>query len=276
MRLSITWPLARQGFLLHEEYNDQACIRLDPLTGNFEPASVESDSEGALFYWSTSGPVILNHCAEYVCILDGRPLSLGETRHLLSGSKLQIGHVSIVIQLDREQLADALYVQPHSDVHPPEPGDIEDLLSYGGHHIAWQESAAAQSYLQEQQDDVLQKLQIEYKKRLIWGEQELEAIDKNSSSLRNKPLTEDGQFEQTKEKMKNRTLTECIFESITLFDKAFDEVMILGTEQDELFEENKYDILHLVAPDNIPVRKTRTIPDLIAREFHKRDLDSLL
>lgn len=276
MHLSVTWPPMRQPFLLHDEYHYARCLCLNPLNAEIKQDSGENKSEGALFFWDASGPVILNRCTEHVCVVNGKPLPYDATACLRPGYRVQVGHVVIVPELHSQGLAETLYSQQQPAAQAADVCDVEDLLSYGGHHIAWMESAASQAFQRDPEDEVLQKLQIEYKKCLIWGEYEQETTYKNGTSLEKKRLTEDKTFEHTQEKMKDRTLTECIFESPWLFDKAFNEIMTLGSEQDELFTENKYDILHIIAPDNIPERKVNTIPALIAKEFYKRDLDSIL
>ncbi len=67
-----------------------------------------------------------------------------------------------------------------------EPGktdlpEIEDILSHGGHYISYFDAVDETQSYDQQEPDILKRLEVEYKRFLLWGEQSREFLEKMDS-----------------------------------------------------------------------------------------------
>ncbi|WP_202302730.1 TagK domain-containing protein [Dryocola clanedunensis] len=153
--------------------------------------------------------------------------------------------------------------------------EVEEVLSYAGHHLTGM-SDTENAFAEEiKESDLLKDLAQEYKNFLVWGEQYRTFYAKQNDQQLNF-ASEDRYFDEIRESMKQKTLTECILESTALIDKACAEIELMHHIDEELFEEQQLDILRALAPENYVSQEKERIPALLLQEFYKPGIDTLL
>lgn len=265
------WPDNQPAFSLGERYSKENPICFDPQSGRFGETGA---SEIVWFYNTAGGPVIFNTCTELLCLIDDRVAEQGERCLLRLNTVIQIGHYAFKVSADDEAathyfLFDAGSEKEKADLIVPE---VEDILPSGGHFTGdyrYPNDATAEA---EAAADILKTLEAEYKKFLIWGEQNRCFIPEQSTQTRLPDC--DDYFEAVREEMKAKTLTECLIQTPSLIDKVWQELNIEGGEEALIFAEEKTDILKLLAPENVASKEKPAVPELVFKDLCKPGLDS--
>lgn len=277
MQLLMTWPTTGSAFTLNEAYSVDRPACFNVLSGRFDEAQ---PVDAAWFYLTADGPVIFNTCQTVVCLVDGVEIAEGQRQLLKPGSVIQLGHFTFEILASTERAVQEALLHSLLDLQNDEenPGytvpEIDAILPNGGHYTGDLRYFNDVPEADEAEPDVLKKLEVEYKKFLIWGEQNRNFFDKGAG-LNNKLPGSDACFEAVREEMKARTLTECIIEAPSLIDKVWEELKIEESDNSLLGEEEKTDILKALAPDNIASREKQPVPELVFQDLYKIGLDSL-
>lgn len=265
----MTWPDNQPAFSLEERYGKENAVCFDPQSGKF---SETGSSEVAWFYTTAGGPMIFNTCTDLLCLVDDRVVAEGERCLLRLNSAIQLGHYAFKISADNEApphylLFEADTGREKADLIVPE---VEDILPNGGHYTGdyrYPNDAAA-----ETATDILKMLEAEYKKFLIWGEQNRHFATEQPTLTRLPDC--DDYFEAVREEMKAKTLTECLIQTPSLIDKVWQELQVEGGEEALIFAEEKTDILKLLAPENVASKEKPPVPELVFQDLCKPGLDS--
>ncbi|KAB8305868.1 TagK domain-containing protein [Erwinia endophytica] len=280
MQLLMTWPDTQCVFHLTDDYtfNNAACFNVK--NGTFGPPSPEDKNNVVYFYTAAVGPIIFNDCETFVCLIDGVDIARGQTYALRFGAAIQLGHFTFSVMLSDEPVAHEDMLYSLLNVHSEEEKasvivpELEDILPNGGHYtgdLRYFNEAMTGS---ESENDILKKLEVEYKKFLIWGEQNRKFFDENPE-LNNKLSGSDHYFDVIRDEMKNKTLTECIIEAPSLIDEVWKALNMMDYDDELLGEEAKLDILKSLAPENISSREKAYVPELVFQDLYKTGLDSL-
>lgn len=274
MQLFMTWPATGSVLTLNEAYSvtHPACFNI--LSGRFGDAH---PADAVWFYLTAGGPVIFNTCQAFVCLVDDVEVAEGQRQPLRQGSLIQLGHFTFEIIASVEQstlLHTILDLQTDEEKASYIVPEVEAILPNGGHYTGDLHHFNDVVGADEAEPDVLKKLEVEYKKFLIWGEQNRKFFDENEG-VNNKLSGSDAYFEAVREEMKARTLTECIIEAPSLIDKVWEELKIEASYDELLCEEEKPDLLKALAPDNIASREKQPVPELVFQDLYKIGLDSL-
>ncbi|WP_380182275.1 TagK domain-containing protein [Kalamiella sp. sgz302252] len=275
MQLLMTWPDNQPAFALGERYTKERAACFNPQTGVFSDVG---PSGGVVWFYTTAGgPVIFNDCVNLLCVVDDNLVVPGERYALRLNAAIQIGHYAFTINADDEaadkdeilySLLEAHATEEKANLVIPE---VETILPNGGHHTGdYRYFNDAVSTVAE--TDILKKLEAEYKKFLIWGEQNRTFVSEQPTAVRLPDC--DDYFDAVREEMKAKTLTECIIQAPSLIDKVWEELNVEGVSEALIFDEEKTDILKLLAPENIASKEKKAVPELVYQDLYKPGLDS--
>ncbi|PVZ83016.1 hypothetical protein C9426_28080 [Serratia sp. S1B] len=123
-------------------------------------------------------------------------------------------------------------------------------------------------------DNILKKLEKEFRQALIWGSQKLQVS--SPASVKVHRFTENSfDFDKLKEQVESATVTHCIFDTPALIQKVFSELEI--KEEDMLhsaYPERK-NVLTLLASEERGHDSRRRLPDLLVQDIYQAGLDTL-
>lgn len=278
MHLLMTWPDSYYRFNLDESYTSEAKVVFSVLTGEFSDQHPDQQEENVVyFFWTPAGVALFNSCIDYVCIIDGIPVEKGDTCTLNAGSEIQIGHYGIkaVVSDNMYSLEDMFYTlngyeTDKNNIIIPE---IEDILPNGAHFVG--DLNYSNEILSEKitEEDAIKPLETEYKKFLIWGQINNNLYDKKTNNSRH-VITQDDFFDNAQAEMQSKTIMECILDAPSLIDKVWDELEVVNLQDSVLYEEEKHEILMLLAPEKFTAKEKKVIPELAFQDLYKIGLDS--
>ncbi|MGE9553399.1 TagK domain-containing protein [Erwinia amylovora] len=280
MQLLMTWPDTQLVFNLAESYTFKNAACFSVRQGTFGTPLPQDKNNVIYFYTAAVGPVIFNDCEEFVCLVDGQELERGQAYSLRFGALIQLGQFTFEVTSGDETAAHDDMLHTLLNVHSDEEKaslivpELEDILPNGGHYTGDLRYFNDAEKGAEAEKDILKNLEVEYKKFLIWGEQNRKFFDENPE-LNNKLSGSDHYFDAIRDEMKTRTLTECIIEAPSLIDEVWKEMNMMDSYDDMLGEEEKLDILKSLAPENISSREKKHVPELVFHDLYKTGLDSL-
>lgn len=276
MRLLLTWPDTRAGIGLNDTLTPDNAVSFDVVRGAFGPHKPAQDGNAVIFYWKTSGPVLMNQCRDHVFLLNGDSLEYGETHPVRIGQKLQCGHFKISVVVNHDKPVSDLWLpggmNPGDTIADGIP-DVEDILPNGGHYLADLRYFNDVTAVQENSDDVLKTLELEYKRFLIWHEQG-RGFSQSLYEQENRISAGDERFDHDRERSKSKTLTECIIDTPYLMEKVWDELDMDNSTSEILFDPEKVDILKSLAPEDVAAKDKKGVPALVFQDFYKVGLDS--
>lgn len=274
----MTWPDRDYRFNLDESYTSDAKVGFSVLTGEFSDQHSDQQEENLVyFYWTLAGAAIFNRCIDYVCIIDGVPVEKDDTCTLNAGAEIQIGHYAIqaVASDNMFSLEDMFYTlngyeANKSDIIIPE---IEDILPNGAHFFG--DLNYSNEILSDKitETDAIKPLETEYKKFLIWGQVNNNLYDKKADISRH-VITKDDFFDSAHSEMQSKTIMECILDAPSLIDKVWDDLEVINLQDSVFYEEEKYEILMLLAPEKFTAKEKKVIPELAFQDLYKIGLDS--
>lgn len=278
MYLSMIWPDKHYRFKLEESHTSEARVGFNILKGKFSDQHPGQPEENVVFfYWTLAGAAVFNASNDYVCIIDGVPVEKDETRTFNLGSEIQIGHYNIhaVMSENTFSLEDMFYTlnefeTERSNILVPE---IEDILPSGAHYVGDLNYSNEMISDSVSGDDAIKPLENEYKKFLIWGHINNNLYDKEANNAHH-IINDDGFFDMTRSEMQSKTIMECILDAPSLIDKVWDELEVVNLQDDVLYEEEKHEILMLLAPEKFTAKEKKVIPELAFHDLYKIGLDS--
>ncbi|MFJ3458577.1 TagK domain-containing protein [Scandinavium goeteborgense] len=280
MRLITLWPIADVSFPIEEHFTRSHAAFFDPQQGILFSASHTKNINAVLFYWEHPTLMVENLSAEYVCIINGEPLGFGSCSPLHLDWDVQIGQFRMTLKpvhssllADNVPLHGLLGEEVNND--PLAFSDIEQWLAERGTPGVNRSQTDVRDQYDENEPDVLKTLSEEYRRFLIWGEQD-NGDDRVSTVMPQKFCAHDRNFDNVWGAMKNNTLTECILASPALIEKVCEELGNPAENEVDLFRDEKHDILHLLASDNSLKPMKKNIPILVLKEFYKTGLETLL
>lgn len=280
MLLVLTWPRMSQQFQLNDAITENNAICFSMETGEFSPHSMGDAHNEVRFYRRSSTPMIINHSSDFICMVNGKELALGEHHPLSLGAEIKFGHFFISVKKATGQTASQNFTDSQlipeqlSILEETELPEIEDILSHGGHYISYVDNTNETQAEELQGRDALKNLEQEYKRFLMWGEQGRTFSDKEQQQT-TKLSANDAFLENIRESVKDKTLTECILDSGGLIEritKELDVIDYLDTSQSD----EKVDLLKLLAPEHIITKEKSSVPALVFQELYKLGLDSHL
>ncbi|MFP2516960.1 TagK domain-containing protein [Buttiauxella agrestis] len=278
MYLQIIWPQNSPMFHLSEHYHRENAAGFDPALGGFTPATGKDKYDSILFYWNHPLAMIANYSTDYVCVVDGLPLEYGQAAALRGNSDIQMGNFRVTVQMGTQLYAtdNTLLLQLLGETLQNEDfvlPDVDDLLSYGGHQVIYAQDI---DLLPESVHDELKILSEEYKNFLVWGEQTRRAGTTGIPRQR-KFSSEDRCFNDIRDSMRNKTLTDCLLETSSLMKKVFEELNVSYEEENDIFSLEKFDILLALAPEHMTLPATgKNLPSLILKDFYQSGLETIL
>ncbi|OON40178.1 hypothetical protein BTJ39_09790 [Izhakiella australiensis] len=262
--LTINWPPDLPSFSVDGGNNKEGNALYFILSKAGASLNTPTPGEDFLcFYWTDTALMMKNHCHEHVCLINGHIQRPDNVITLQSGVMVQAGtfRLSVTMPDEDKPILSPDIIGDHKDL--PE---LDEFLSHGGHYIPWDESAA-------HQDDVLKKLAYEYKYFLLWGRNSQEDYE-NEEKDENYLPERDEFLDSVTDSVKDKTITECIFDNEHLINRVIDEIMSIN--QPEEPEEQPPDLLTALAPDNMSRIEKHSMPELLYRELYKLGLDSHL
>ncbi|MGN7973794.1 TagK domain-containing protein [Serratia sp. 22264] len=277
MNIHFEWPPSRQPIALLGNLTADNAAVLDVSSGVFGPHGNGAEQDTVAFYWHMARPVILNLCADLVCRLDGVELQYGSVHPLRDKSKIQVGHFKLVMtggtdEVDEQGFYQLIYPNGSWQAANKVP-EVEEILPNGGNYINDLRYFNEVILAQDKGEDVLKALEVEYKRFLIWWEQD-GGYYGGGNELVNHIIKTDHRFDIIREKIKEKTLTECIVARDFLMEKVWSE-LDTGDHFDDIFsEEEKVDLLKSLSPEHITAKGKYTVPELVFQDFYKVGLDS--
>ncbi|MGV3346276.1 TagK domain-containing protein [Enterobacteriaceae bacterium LUAb1] len=274
MLLQIVWPKLDRQMVLTESVTPEKAQYFCLETGEFLTAETALPGDALCFYWHYPEPVMINMCEEFVCSVDGQLLASHTQVPLRYNSKIQAGPFLITVKMARSEGV-ITPIKTEESLHwseeqePYELPEVETLLTHGGQYAGYLDEAET---LQDQ--DVLKHLEFEYKRYLIWDEQGRNFMNKVHHEDLKLPAN-DTFLENITESVKDKTMTECIFDQGNLIERVIDELMAVN-QLDISEEEEHPDLLALLAPEQIAKKEKRIISELVFKELYKLGLDSYL
>lgn len=221
---------------------------------------------------------MLNLCQSHVCLLEGSEVEYGRCQPLSNKNQLQVGHFKLSFisndsnDVDEQTFYRLIYpgVAWQSADKVPE---VEEILPNGGHYINDLRYFNDVILAQDNGSDVLKTLEVEYKRFLIWREQD-GGYSGGMAHNANYIIKTDRRFDDVREQIKGKTLTECIVANDFLMEKVWPELE-RGEMAEEIFsEEEKTDLLLALSPEHIAAKGKTTVPELVFQDFYKVGLDS--
>ncbi|MGD8107653.1 TagK domain-containing protein [Pantoea sp. FN0302] len=278
MNIQFEWPASREAMSISRNLTADNAVTFDAVNGNFNDHNSHLGHDAVIFYWRMARPVMLSLCASHVCYLDGIEVSYGSVHPLREASKIQVGHFKLVIvgegndEIDDQSFFRLIYpngVWQTSDKLP----EVENILPNGGSYVNDLRYFNDVILAQNKGDDILKMLELEYKRFLIWQEQDSGCFD-GTSHQTSHIFKKDYRFERIREQLKDKTLTECVVDRTFLMEKVWPELE-QGEQWDELFgEEEKSDLLRSLSPEHIVAKSRYQVPELVFQDFYKVGLDT--
>ena len=274
MNLLLTWPEQQHAFYLSENYCAEKPLCFDVNSGEFISDKVSANRETLHFYWNVSGPVMVNHCEEYVCIVNKHPLAYQKRIPLQSGMMIQAGLFMLLTNAsEASDLSAELFNDPLiNPLKHERMGKVEEILPQGGYHLITMESSVIEKIGEINEEAILKNLEFEYKKYLILDEQRRENYTEAEQSYIVSGV--DPLFEQIREGQKEKTITECIFETSALIEKVLAELDDNFDSEDFQPEEEQYDLLKILAPESILPGNKKRVSNLVYHDLYQPGLDS--
>lgn len=279
MQLIMTWPIADKPVQLTGSLTREQAIFFCAERGVFGVSSVGEVNNVAYFYQSPTGPVIFNANEIFTCLIDDEPIEFGQTKVLRYGATLQAGHFKFKTFAAEGHLAengtdnswlDLSSLNDNAEIIP----QLEEILPDAGHYTGdlryFNEITAAS----DAQGDILKKLEIEYKKFIVWGDQGHDYFSMKAASPVKISPQEDFFYENNR-LMKSKTVTECIIQAPSLIEKVWQDLEGIPPLDNLEGEEEKQDILKSLAPENLISRVKTNVPELMFQEMYKSGLDSV-
>lgn len=277
VNIHFEWPPRRQPVSLVRNLIQGNATTFDVIAGAFDVHSAHAGHDAIMFYWHMTRLVMMNLCTRCVCRLDDADVAYGSVLPLRESSRIQAGHFKMSVISDT-QLAhnEPLSYGSYSDdswgagskIH-----DAEGILPNKGNYINDLRYLNNVIPTSDKDADILKMLAVEYKRFLIWQEQDNGGvIDVHPQKTR--IIRTDAHFEHIRETIKEKTLTECIVDSHSLIEKALTE---LGMDEqwNELFtEEGKTDLLHALSPELSVAQGRDNVSELVFQDLRKIGLDT--
>jgi len=276
--IQFEWPVSRQPLKISKKRTIDNALTLDIVSGAIDAHDAHLGHDSIVFYWHMSRLVIVNLCVSAICLMDGAEVAYGHACSLQEATSLQAGHFKLLVTNKDEggeatpSLNQLLCLNGDSQTSS-RLLNVEEILSKGGNYINDLRYFNDVIMAQEQGDDVLKTLELEYKRFLIW--QELDDGGYSESTHHgNRILKTDHRFDSGRELFKDKSLTECIIATEFLMEKVWADLE-RSEEWYELFmEEEKVDLLHALSPEHIVAKNKDKVPELVFQDFYKVGLDS--
>lgn len=281
MNIQFVWPASSQRMTLDHCLTENQAVALHIASRCFRPhdnGHQDQDGDCVVFYWYMTRPVMLNLCTRHVCRLNDMELAYGDVQPLCHNSVIQAGHLKLVADdgADNDDAVRAFYQLIYPDnawSQGSNVPEVEEVLPNGGYAVNDLRYFNDVVMARERGDDVLKTLEIEYKRFLLWQEQD------GGDDMRHHPpsttrIITDDRFEDIREQIKDKTLTECIIEHPFLMEKVWPEIMNSELADDIFMVEERVDILCALSPEYGTVKSKQSIPELVFQDFYKVGLDS--
>jgi hypothetical protein len=277
VNIQFEWPPSRHPIALPGNLTVNNAVVLDVVSGGFSPHDRGNDQDTVAFYWDMTRPVILNLCANHVCRLEGLELQYGSVHPLRDKSTIQVGHFKLVTTAGSDEVDESGFyelIYPNGAwLSANKIPEVEDILPNGGNYINDLRYFNDVVLVQDKVNDVLKTLEVEYKRFLIWREQAGGRYDGRSEHSEH-IIKADHRFDNIREKIKEKTLTECIVAKDFLMEKVWPELEA-GAHSDSIFnEEEKVELLKALSPEHIVAKGKYKVPELVFQDFYKVGLDS--
>ena len=277
MNIQFEWPPSCAPVALPGNLTVNNAAVLDVVSGGFGPHDSGNEQDAVAFYWDMARPVMLNLCANHVCRLDGFDLHYGSVHPLRDNSNIQVGHFKLVTTTGSDEVDEAGFyelIYPNGAwLAANKITEVEDILPNGGNYINDLRYFSDVVMAQGKGNDVLKKLEVEYKRFLIWRELDgghYDGISEHSENI----IKTDHRFDSIREKIKEKTLTECIVAKDFLMEKVWPELEV-GEHSNDIFnEEDKVELLKALSPEHIVAKGKYKVPELVFQDFYKVGLDS--
>ncbi|MTD38226.1 TagK domain-containing protein [Erwinia sp. CPCC 100877] len=278
MNIHFDWPASLPTVALERSLTADNAAVFDVCEGAFGAHNGHLGHDAVIFWWHMARPVMLNLCRRYVCRLDDEEIQYGSVKPLRDGSQVQAGNYRMSMALsdgsdiDEQTFYQIIYPNGAWQEANKVP-EVEDILPNGGNYINDLRYFNDVILAQNRPDDVLKDLEVEYKRFLIWQEQDgghYSGITPQTDPM----IRIDHRFEQVREQIKEKTLTECIIARDFLMEKVWPELEH-GEQATEIFaEEEKTDLLRALSPEHIVAKGKYKVPELVFQDFYKVGLDS--
>lgn len=278
MKIQFEWPALRQPVELDKRLTAENSAVLDVVSGDFAITNSRPERDVVAFYWHLSRPVIVNLCVEHLCSLDSVELKYGSVHSLRPGSKIQAGHfkLSLARESDVETEEQTFYqlIYPGSDLQASNKiPEVEEVLPNGGSNINDLHYFNELALAEDKGNDILKRLEAEYKYFLIWQKQGRGEYH-DVSQYEKYTIKTDDRFDRIREQVKGKTLTECIIARDFLMEKVWPDFET-GESFDDFFQqEEKTDLLKALSPEYIVAKNKDRVPELVFQDFYKVGLDS--
>ncbi|HCM62029.1 MAG TPA: hypothetical protein DIT05_05705 [Morganella sp. (in: Bacteria)] len=275
MLLHFNWPTRKGSVKLTEQNTIDNPVIINAFTANVSLQSRSDQDTDVLFYYTNTGPVLQNTCQDLVCFVNKQQVPFGTKVRLIYGSTVQIGHFSLSF-VAAENSQSASVIEALTELTPTKVDfssiEIHEILPQGAGFISM-EYASEES---RKNGDALKKLEVEYKKFLLWGE--IDSLQNEDSTAQEAKLTtdDDGSFDSLCEQIKDLNLTECIFETSAFMERVWRELSTMEEVDLTQDEHEDYDILRMLAPDGIIPYAKDSVSSLVSKELYKLGLDSRL
>lgn len=267
MYIQFVWPASQQPFRLARDLTIDNAAVFDATGGVFNQHNAHLGQDAVAFYWHMARLVMVNLSAHALCRLDGVEVPYGSVQPLREGNSIQIGHfkLGIIRSSPGEENESSLYVTP-----PPE---VEEILPNKGRAINDLRYFNEVILAQDNGEDILKTLELEYKRFLIWQEQNSNPLNEFTRQ-QNYILKSDSRFEQDREQIKDKTLTECILDRVYLMEELWPELE-REPQWSELFaEDERKDLLRILSSNKHATQNKKILPELIFQDYYKIGLDS--
>ncbi|HHN8372294.1 TPA: TagK domain-containing protein [Morganella morganii] len=277
MLLHFNWPTRKGSVKLTEQNTIDNPVAVNAFTADVISHSGAARDTDVLFYYTNTGPVLQNNCRELVCVVNKQQVAFGSKVRLIYGSAIQIGHFSLSF-VAAENNQSASVIEALTELAPAKVDftnlEINEILPQGAGFISM-EYAAEES---RKNGDELKKLEVEYKKFLLWGEIDSPQVENYAVAEEAKlsAADDDGSFDSLCEQIKDLNLTECIFETSAFMDRVWRELSTMEEVDLTQDEHENYDILRMLAPDGIIPYAKDSVSSLVSKELYKLGLDSRL
>jgi len=278
VKIHFEWPASRPGIVLDESLTEDNALALNVNNGVFGPHTPQEARDVIVFYRHMNRAVLLNLCAERLCCLDGVEIAYGRTHPLHHGNEIQAGHFKLSVVVNGDKAADEqsfyrLIYPDKSWERADKVPEVEEILPNGGNIINDLRYFNDVVLAQDRGNDVLKTLEVEYKRFLIWREQEgasYTALNHQDNHI----LKTDLRFDAIREQIKGKTLTECIIDKPFLMEKVWPELNVDRLPDDIFVDDEKHDILEALSPEHFVSKGKNKLPELVFQDFYKVGLDS--
>ncbi|HID7484519.1 TPA: TagK domain-containing protein [Morganella morganii] len=277
MLLHFNWPTRKGSVKLTEQNTIDNPVAINAFTADVALNSGKDQDTDVLFYYTNTGPVLQNTCRDLVCFVNKQQVAFGSKIRLIYGSAVQIGHFSLSF-VAAENNQSASVIEALTELTPVKIDfmniEINEILPQGAGFISIE--YAAEAY--RKSGDELKKLEVEYKKFLLWGEIDSPQAETYTAAEEAKlsAADDDGSFDSLCEQIKDLNLTECIFETSAFMERVWRELSTMEEVDLTQDEHEDYDILRMLAPDGIIPYAKDSVSSLVSKELYKLGLDSRL